>query len=494
MAASDLIGSWAQGCDLTAGYAALKCFEQRPMILNRQAAFVPLPTYREVRDVEQQTRLTEAVRKAADPLQVMQRVVDQTCAVIQGAQGAVIALWEGGQLLTHVCGSGYLEALAGSTLEVSKSLAGYALMTGAILRSDDTGSDDRVDPEECRRLGMRSMLCVPLVRGRRTFGVMIVGSRQASAFDTADELILRGLADFVGVVVAAAADLDRITKALLADNSGISQLGSDSDRRREIGPDAARRFVASVLSPDAAGDLVARDRIERALEPGGFSLVFQPIVDLQEDRQIGFEALTRFPDGPTRPPNLWFEEAHAVGLGVEMELAAVERALAHQPELPDGIHLAVNVGPAAMTSPSLPELLGRSDAERVVIELTEQVEIVDYTIITEAISSVRSIGARLAVDDTGAGVSSLAHILKLAPEWIKLDRTLTTGVDRDPVRRALSSSLVSFADETGAQIVAEGIETEGELDVLRGLGIRYGQGFYLRRPSTLEALLDSDHG
>lgn len=444
--------------------------------------------------MEDQTRITEAVRQAADPLQVMQRVVDQTCALILGAQGALIALWDGGDVLSYVCGSGHLEPFTGLTLEVSSSLAGYALLVGAILRSDDTTTDSRVDADECRRLSMRSMLCVPLVRGRRTFGVMIVSSRQVAAFDTADELILRGLADFVGVVVAAAADLDRITSALLADDSGIAYLTGESARRREVGPDSARRFVANVLSPDVASDLVARERIEQALAPGGFGLVFQPIVDLQENRRIGFEALARFPSEPTRPPNLWFEEARAVGLGVEMELAALELALSHQTELPGDSHLAVNLGPAAVSSPTLPELLGRSDARRVVIELTEQVEIHDYTVITEAISSVRLIGARLAVDDTGAGVSSLAHILKLAPDWIKLDRTLTTGVDRDPVRRALSSSLVSFADETGAQIVAEGIETEGELEVLRSLGIRYGQGFYLRRPSPLDELLDSNAG
>ncbi|MHB1837618.1 MAG: EAL domain-containing protein, partial [Solirubrobacteraceae bacterium] len=108
---------------------------------------------------------------------------------------------------------------------------------------------------------------------------------------------------------------------------------------------------------------------------------------------------------------------------------------------------------------------------------------------TQAISAVRSTGARLAVDDTGAGVSSLAHILKLAPDLIKLDRALTTGVDRDPVRRALASSLVSFADETGPLIVAEGIETAAELAMLRSLGIRYGQGFYLRPPGPLDTLL-----
>ena len=440
--------------------------------------------------MEDEAGITEAVRQAADPLQVMQRVAAQTCALIQGAEGALIALWDDGDALTYVCGSGHLEPFAGRTLDVTNSLAGHALLSGAILRSDDTSCDPRVDAEECRQFGMRSMLCVPLVRGRRTFGVMSVGSRRPSAFDTADELILRGLADFVGVVVSAASDLDRVTAALLADDIGVAYLGNEAHRQRQIGPGITRLFVANVLSPDAAEDLVARKRIEQALAPGGVTVVFQPIVDLQAGRRVGFEALARFPGEPTRPPNLWFEEAHSVGLGVEMELAAVELALSHQPELPADLHLAVNVGPVTMASPAFPELLGRADAERVVVELTEQVEVRDYAALSQAITAVRSTGASLAVDDTGAGVSSLAHILKLAPDWIKLDRTLTAGVDRDPVRRALSSSLVSFADETGSLIVAEGIETDGELGVLRSLGIRYGQGFYLRPPSPLQVLLD----
>lgn len=142
-----------------------------------------------------------------------------------------------------------------------------------------------------------------------------------------------------------------------------------------------------------------------------------------------------------------------------------------------------------MVSDAFQQLLARADGERLVVELTEQAEIRDYAALNHAISKVRASGANLAVDDTGAGVSSLAHILRLGPEWIKLDRALTTGVDRDPVRRALASSLVSFARETGSLIVAEGIETDSELKVLGALGIRYGQGFYLQRPSPLETLL-----
>jgi EAL domain-containing protein (putative c-di-GMP-specific phosphodiesterase class I) len=436
--------------------------------------------------MEDHARLTEAVRQAADPLRVMQRVADQTCAFIHGAEGVLVALWDEGDVLTYVCGSGYLEPYAGLKLEVSDSLAGLALRTGAILRSDDTSCDPRVDVEDCNRLGVRSTLCVPLVRGRRTFGVMSVSSSRTAAFDTADELILRGLADFVGVVVAAASDLDRVTSVLL-DDSDFSY-PTEPHQQCDFDPDAARLFMANVLSPEAAHELASRERIEQVLAPGGFSMVFQPIIDLDEGNCVGFEALARFPFEPIRPPDLWFEEAHAIGLGVDLELAAVDLALHLQRELPSDVHLAVNVGPATMMNAALLGSLRDADAQRLVIELTEHAEIGDYASLTQALSAVRSTGARLAIDDTGAGVSSLAHILKLAPDFIKLDRALTTGIDRDPVRRALASSLVRFADETGPLIVAEGIETTGELAMLQSLGIRYGQGFYLGRPCSLDEL------
>ena len=122
------------------------------------------------------------------------------------------------------------------------------------------------------------------------------------------------------------------------------------------------------------------------------------------------------------------------------------------------------------------------------MELTEQVRVDDYPLLSHTLEQLRSLGVRLAIDDTGAGFASLAHILKLAPDLIKLDRELTSGIDQDPVRSALGAALVSFASSTGAEIIAEGIETAGELNVLRKLGIRYGQGFLLCRPTTIDSI------
>ena len=97
-------------------------------------------------------------------------------------------------------------------------------------------------------------------------------------------------------------------------------------------------------------------------------------------------------------------------------------------------------------------------------------------------------GVRLAIDDTGSGISSLSHIVKLAPDIIKVDKELIRDVDVDPVRRSLVGAVVTFAPEFGATVVAEGIETKGEFEALRELGVECGQGYFLGRPGPLDNL------
>lgn len=226
-------------------------------------------------------------------------------------------------------------------------------------------------------------------------------------------------------------------------------------------------------------------RIHRVLTEGGLVTVFQPIVELSTGRTIGAEALARFPGMPPRSPEQWFADAAAISLGVELELEAIREALAHLDELPAGVYLSLNAGPATVASPGLRQLLTSAVAGRVVLELTEHVGVEDYTDLAEALDQLRGLGVRLAVDDTGSGFASLQHILNLRPDIIKLDRALVTGIDTDPSRRALAGSLMTFAQEIGARVVAEGVENAREHTVLRRLGIRYGQGYHLGRPAPL---------
>jgi EAL domain-containing protein (putative c-di-GMP-specific phosphodiesterase class I) len=125
--------------------------------------------------------------------------------------------------------------------------------------------------------------------------------------------------------------------------------------------------------------------------------------------------------------------------------------------------------------------------DRMAFEVTEHQPIDDYERLRDVAADLRSRGALLVVDDAGAGFASLRHILKLEPDVIKLDIALTRDIDRDPVKRALASSLATFAGDIGAAITAEGIETHAELLALRALGIDYGQGFFLAQPGSARA-------
>jgi EAL domain-containing protein (putative c-di-GMP-specific phosphodiesterase class I) len=225
-------------------------------------------------------------------------------------------------------------------------------------------------------------------------------------------------------------------------------------------------------------------RIRSVLDENVIDVEFQPVFDLNDCRIVSLEALARFWREPMRSPAAWFAEANEVGLGVELELAAVSSALGRLGEFPEDVALAINVSPVTAIDPRFCELL-LDVADRVVIEITEHAQVDDYDTLLLALAPLRERGAKLAIDDVGAGFANLRHILRLAPDIVKLDLSLTQEIARDPARRALATSLVDFADGVGASIVAEGISSDEDLSLLRALGVAYGQGFYLARPSPL---------
>jgi EAL domain-containing protein (putative c-di-GMP-specific phosphodiesterase class I)/response regulator of citrate/malate metabolism len=228
-----------------------------------------------------------------------------------------------------------------------------------------------------------------------------------------------------------------------------------------------------------------RERIQRVMQDREFTIVHQPIFDLETGRVAGLEALARFDAPPRRAPDAWIAEADAVGLLVDLELALARSALDVLGRLPDEAYLAVNVSPETAASDRLQDLLDVPDATRIVLEMTEHSPIDDYDGLREALREPREKGVRLAVDDAGAGFSSLRHIVRLEPDFIKLDVTLTRDIEGDPVRQALAVALVSFSAQVGATVVAEGVESTQQLDALRSAGIRYAQGFYLGMPGPV---------
>lgn len=229
----------------------------------------------------------------------------------------------------------------------------------------------------------------------------------------------------------------------------------------------------------------AADRIGRALSGDGLTIVFQPIIELRDGAVIGVEALARFSLRPRRPPDQWFSEAGTVGLRTELEVVATRNALRAADGLPREIDLFVNVSPATLCSAELRSVIAETTLEHIVFEITEHAPVDDYDALAETITSLRHAGVRVAIDDVGAGFSSLRHVIRLRPDFIKLDITLTQGVERDPIRAALVGTLLSFAAEASAQVIAEGIETKPQLRALRKIGVPLGQGFLLGRPGPM---------
>jgi diguanylate cyclase (GGDEF)-like protein len=231
-------------------------------------------------------------------------------------------------------------------------------------------------------------------------------------------------------------------------------------------------------------DLV-RARVRAAIAGEGLSVAFQPIVDLASGIVRGVAALPRFEGPPQQPPSAWLREAEEVGLRAELELAAVRLALEALPHLPRDSFVAIAAGPWIAGSPELAKAIPSADAGRIVLELTDHGSVGDYGVLADALAGLRERGVRLALDDSGAGLASLRHIGELRPEFVKLDRALTRNVDHDPMRRALAFALLSFAVQTAATVIVDGIETRAELGALRGLGATYGRGYLIGRPLRL---------
>ena len=225
-------------------------------------------------------------------------------------------------------------------------------------------------------------------------------------------------------------------------------------------------------------------RVRDVLDRDDIDIEFQPVFDLSDCRIVSLEALARFWTEPMRSPSVWFAEANEVGLGVELELAAIGSALQRLDDFPPEVALALNLSPTTALDRRFCELL-LDVADSIVIEITEHAQVDDYEELQCALAPLRQRGARVAIDDVGAGFANLRHILRLAPDIVKLDLSLTQEISRDPAREALATSLVGFAEGVGASIVAEGISNNEDLALLRVLGVAYGQGFYLARPSPL---------
>lgn len=307
--------------------------------------------------------------------------------------------------------------------------------------------------------------------------------------------MLRRAAD--AKVVALSAYDDRGALLQMIDAGAVGYVVKGCPARELLDAIAAAVRGAVPLSPGASASLVRElserldlERRERTRRHDqrelvrtamtGLRMLFQPIVRLSDGSWEGFEALSRFPHLDISTAEV-FAAATEAELDERLEHAAVAQAMRQQDTLPDGVYMTVNVSPRLLVSDALREF-AHASVDRLVLEVTEHAAVEDYEALRDALAPWRERGARLAVDDAGAGFASLRHILRLEPDFIKLDGSLTAGIVAGASERALAAALVAFANGTGAVIVAEGIEQVDQVEALRGLGVTLGQGYYLGRP------------
>jgi PAS domain S-box-containing protein len=246
-------------------------------------------------------------------------------------------------------------------------------------------------------------------------------------------------------------------------------------------------IAAALLVPELGSRRAqdtTRSQLARIIANGEFHPVFQPVVRLGDGTVVGFEALTRFDDGT--PPDRRFAMAEAVEMGAELEAATMRAALLAAAELPARAWVSVNVSPTRLADSRLLRLSAVAKRRPLVLEITERLAIEDYAAARDALDRVTG-SVDVAVDDAGAGFSSLRHIIELRPRYVKLDLHLVRGVEGDPARQALIAGMVYFARDTGCLLIAEGVEKAAERDTLRRLGVPFGQGFLFGRPAPASA-------
>jgi EAL domain-containing protein (putative c-di-GMP-specific phosphodiesterase class I)/GGDEF domain-containing protein len=242
---------------------------------------------------------------------------------------------------------------------------------------------------------------------------------------------------------------------------------------------------------NAARSIEERERARRvadlrsSLRDRGVYVDYHPIVVAETREIFGYEALARGVLRSLRSPEVMFDVAAEADLLWELSRLCRSRAIEGiETRLQPGELLFLNVDPHDFSDPAFNEREVKYP-DRVVIEITERTAIKDYPKFRERLRAFREIGFRFAVDDAGSGYAGLGSIANLEPDFIKLDISLINGIDTNFIKQNLVETMVRFANDHGAKVIAEGVERAEEFKAVKDLGVHLVQGFFLHRPSTL---------
>ncbi len=283
----------------------------------------------------------------------------------------------------------------------------------------------------------------------------------------------------------------RLLGFVTGDSAPLPQ-GSDLDAKSTV-PESAAAPAAVIDEPQTSSSEAAGDDFDRLLKEGRIRTLFQPIVSLSDGSVLGYEALSRGPIGTRlESADALFSTAAERGVAAQLERLCRFRAIANASGIPPGCYLFLNISPRVFEERN--EALSRDVVdqnrlaqERIVLEITEKQAIDDFDLFKRTLQHYNRQGFKVAIDDAGAGHNSLRAVTEVRPHYIKLDMSLVRDIDRDRAKNALVSAIIIFARRIDAKVLAEGIETVEELATLIEIGVEYGQGFLLARPSSVFA-------
>ncbi|MEZ0356725.1 EAL domain-containing protein [Mycobacterium sp. SA01] len=420
-------------------------------------------------------RLVRALTASMDPAQLVGRVAEQVSAFMHAADGAAVTLLRGSDdAYVTVSAHGVLAATTGFVVPRDTSFQGLAARENHPMLIHDALIDDRLSARvraTNKQWGTRSWAVIPLKYNGDPIGSLLLAATTVGAFTDSDVDALLAISEFVSALVGAQLQLSEL----------LTQVMTDGDERGQRALTA--RFVASVMVPEAVETASLQERLDAVLaQPDALRAVFQPIVRLEDGTTAAYEGLMRFPESSDLTPMHWFGAARRLGRGVDLEYAALCTILKAAHPIPDDCPVAVNLSPSAALEPAIHDTLAAQD-RALIVEITEHEPF--PADLESGLKPLRDRGVSIAVDDAGAGYANFTQLLRLRPDIIKIDGELIAGIDDDPVKRAMATALKSLASELRAKTVAEAIETPSQLETLIGLGIEYGQGFYLGRPSDV---------
>ncbi|WP_282937082.1 EAL domain-containing protein [Paenibacillus sp. RC67] len=239
----------------------------------------------------------------------------------------------------------------------------------------------------------------------------------------------------------------------------------------------------------------SRQQLIDIIDSENISVLAQPIMNLTSGDIFGWEILTRGPQNtPFHSPAELFDFAHQADVLSKMEFLVMKKAFEEMSKRNIKEQVFINITPVTLSHPLLLEqllmLLKKHPSvapSQIVLEITERHAIQDFNFVGALMAKYRSLGFRFAVDDAGAGYSSLQSITELIPDIIKIDKSVIQNIDQMTVKQSLLRSLMHFAENINCQVIAEGVEREEEAEMLYDLKVQMGQGFYFARPEPLVA-------